>query len=312
MLNRRQMLLTSASLSSTMLGLERISLANEAKRSSSPTIAAFTKSFQTWTIPEVCQKFRSIGLDGLDLTVRPGGHIHPDQIKQQLPEAAKAAKEAGTNIVQITSGVTDDGQYAEDLFSTAAEIGVTNIKLGYYKSGKLGTLQQEIDRTKSRIEQVVHRAKAYGVKPCVHIHSGNYIPSHGTMLYELLRDFDPADVGAYVDTLHMVLEGGKGGWQQGLDLLAPWISLVAVKNFRYVAKGRDKFGQQQWNTQVVPIADGVSPIPQFVGTLVKLGYTGPYSLHSEYKGGHSFKNLSTEECLEQTKADLKHFRRLFT
>ena len=31
--------------------------------------------------------------------------------------------------------------------------------------------------------------------------------------------------------LHMVLEGGGDGWRQGLDLLAPWIALVAVKNF---------------------------------------------------------------------------------
>jgi L-ribulose-5-phosphate 3-epimerase len=146
--------------------------------------------------------------------------------------------------------------------------------------------------------------------PCVHIHSGADIPSHGTMLYELIRDIPPDRVGAYVDSLHMALEGGGDGWRQGLDLLAPWISLVAIKNFLWVQKDRDKGGQMQWEHKVVPIADGVSPMPQFVATVKSTGYKGVYSLHSEYKGKSSFKDLDTDACLKQTEVDLKYLRTL--
>ena len=51
-------------------------------------------------------------------------------------------------------------------------------------------------------------------------------------------------------------------------------------------------------------------LPEFVALLKKLGYQGICSLHSEYKGKHSFKDLSTEECLRQTAEDLAYFTKL--
>ncbi|HBL42606.1 MAG TPA: hypothetical protein DDZ90_04355 [Planctomycetaceae bacterium] len=62
----------------------------------------------------------------------------------------------------------------------------------------------------------------------------------------------------------------------------------------------------------MPVADGISPIPQFVDALRKLGYKGTFSLHSEFKGRHSWKELSTQECLAQTAVDAKYFRSLWS
>jgi hypothetical protein len=55
----------------------------------------------------------------------------------------------------------------------------------------------------------------------------------------------------------------------------------------------------------------VAPLPDFIATLKKIGYDGTYSLHSEYKGKHSFRDLSTDECLAQTRDDLAFFRKMF-
>src|SRR5262245_40178148 len=71
-LTRRQLLARSASAAVALAtsGLARRVLA-DSKPAATPTFAAFTESFQSWPIPEVCAKFKAIGLDGLDLTVRP-------------------------------------------------------------------------------------------------------------------------------------------------------------------------------------------------------------------------------------------------
>ena len=273
--------------------------------SSSPEIAVFTKSFQSWSIDEVCRKFAQLGLSGLDLTVRPGGHIQPNEIKAKLPEAAKFAADNGVKIVQITSAVTDDGDYARDLFSTAGELGVDKIKLGYYRSGKAHETADRLKSTQASLKGLVKVAADSGVMPCVHIHSGTYIPSHGTLAYLLLQDFDPSEMGVYVDMLHMSVEGGAGGWQQGLGLLKPWIKLCAVKNYIWEERGRDKHGQQKWKWETCPLADGISPIPDFVSVLKSFDYNGPYSLHSEY-----LPRLDVNECYQQTAADLEFFRPL--
>jgi sugar phosphate isomerase/epimerase len=275
-------------------------------------IAAFTKSFQDRSIPEVCEIFRKLGLDGLDLTVRPGGHIEPADVEQKLPEAVEAARERGLKIFFLTTGITDSDPAAEKIIATAAKRGVDRIKLGYYPYRPVGTLSRQLDEVRKQLSKVASLAAHYQVLPCVHIHSGAYIPSHGTLLYELIKDFSPEQIGAYVDPFHMTLEGGGDGWRQGLDLLAPWIALVAIKNFAWEKAGRDALGQQRWATKAVPLADGVAPLPDFVAVLKKLAYDGVYSLHSEYKGAHSFEDLDTEGCIKQTAKDLEFFRKVAT
>ena len=278
---------------------------------SKTTFCGFTKSFQDWSIAEVCKRFKEIGLEGLDLTVRKGGHIEPKEAPKQLPIAAKAAAEAGLEISFLSTDITDPDAEAEHVLETAAALGIKKIKLGYYHYQPFGTLTRQLAETQARIATVAKMCKKHGVLPCVHIHSGTNIPSHGTMLYELIKEFRPDEVGAYADMLHMALEGGAEGWRQGLDLLSPWLAIVSVKNFAWKELDRDKYGQQRWKALTVPVADGVSPVPEFVATLKKAGYFGVYSMHSEYKGKSSFKDLNTEECLKQTAADLKFFKALF-
>jgi sugar phosphate isomerase/epimerase len=273
-------------------------------------IVAFSKSFQDWPIPVMCHRFREIGLDGLDLTVRRGGSIDPKAVAEQLPLAAKSALEAGVEIRILTTDITEPTPDAEKLLATAAKLGITRIKLGYYIYKPFGTLAKQIDEVRKKLAVLANFAKRYDVLPCVHIHSGTDIPSHGTMLYQLLHDLPPDRIGAYVDTLHMALEGGGDGWRQGLDLLAPWIALVAVKNFSWQVGIRDKQGQLRWKHQVVPVADGISPVPDFIATLKKIGFAGTYSLHSEYKGKGSFKDLDSEACLAQTAVDRKYLQSL--
>jgi sugar phosphate isomerase/epimerase len=314
--NRRQFVrdtVTTATAASAAHLLTSSTLAAEGDSSEAaaqPPVGAFTKSFQDRSIPEVCRIFKNMGLDGLDLTVRRGGHIDPKQVATKLPEAAQAAKAAGTKILFLTTGITDADADAERLLATAAEVGVDRIKLGYYRYTTFGKLSRELKQVRQRIAGVVKLAGRYNVLPCIHIHSGNFIPSHGTQLFQLIEDFTPEEVGAYVDPLHMALEGGRDGWRQGLDLLAPWIALCSVKNFDWTKDKRDKHGQQLWRTRTVPPADGICPLPQFVDALKTLNYKGPYSLHSEYKSSHSFRRLDTDGCIAQTATDLKYFRTL--
>ena len=275
-----------------------------------PKLAVFSESFQDLPIPEVCRIFAAMGLDGLDLTVRPGGHIDPKDAPEQLPKAQQAAREAGLEILFLTTNVTDKDDESERLLAACAEAGVSKIKLGYYRYAQFGTLKQRLEEIRGSIGRVARLGAKHGVLPCVHIHSGDTIPSHGTQLYELIREFSPDEVGAYVDPMHMTLEGGGDGWRQGLDLLAPWIRLSTIKNFVWEPAGRDERGQMRWRAKKVPIADGMAPLPEYVALLKQIGFSGVYSLHSEYKGGGSFRDLSTQECIEQTERDLAYLKTL--
>jgi sugar phosphate isomerase/epimerase len=278
--------------------------------SSGDSFCAFTESFQSWPIPKVCAMFREIGLEGLDLTVRPGGHIQPENAAKELPGAVQAAKENGVRISMLSTAINDSDANAESILATCAELGIDRVKLGYYSYTDFGKLLDQIDQVRAKLERVAKLGHKHGVLPCVHIHSGTSIPGSGTIAYLLLRDFKPGEIGAYVDPMHMTIEGGNDGWRQGLDLLAPWIAISSFKNCVWKDAGRDKFGHQRWRPVKCPVADGIAPIPDYVDALRKLGYRGLYTLHSEYADSNSWKNLSTDECLVQTKLDLTYVKGL--
>jgi sugar phosphate isomerase/epimerase len=277
-----------------------------------PLFCAFTESFQDWPIDTVCKRFKAAGLDGLDLTVRPGGHIEPGDAKSKLPPAAAAAKRHGVEITMLSTAITDAGNEAETILATCGQLGIRRIKLGYYRTAQFGKLLEEIGDTRRRLNGVARLARKHEVLPCVHIHSGDMIPASGPVAYLVLRDFDPNEVGAYVDPMHMTIEGGIGGWRQSLDLLAPWIAISSLKNCGWQPQPRDERGQITWRPIKCPIADGIAPIPDYLQTLRDIGFRGPYTLHSEYRDGNSWKQLSTEQCLQQTVADLNYAKRFMS
>jgi sugar phosphate isomerase/epimerase len=271
---------------------------------------AFTESFQSWPIPKVCAKFREIGLDGLDLTVRPGGHIQPENAEKELPGAVTAAKDHGVRILMLSTAINDADKNAESILSSCAELGIDRVKIGYFPYTDFGTLLKQVDGVRTKLERIANLGQKHDVLPCVHIHSGATIPSSGAIAYLLLRDFKPGEIGAYVDPMHMTIEGGNDGWRQGLDLLAPWIAISSFKNCIWSKAGRDKFGQERWKALKCPVAYGIAPIPDYIASLRKLGYRGLFTLHSEYADANSWKTLTTDECLAQTNADLAYVKGL--
>ena len=271
----------------------------------------FTDNLADLTVPQACAAAKRAGFDGLDLTLRPGGHVKPDNAEAGLAEAKRAADAARVVIPMVSTAVTDvDSPHAESIFAAAAHYGARHVKLGYWPYEPFGTLAAQIETVQAKLARLIRLGRKYKVLPCVHCHSGRFVASGGHLLYILLRAFKPSEVGAYVDPMHMTIEGGRNGWEMGLDLLAPWIALVGVKNFRWVATQRDASGQQRFRWEYTPLADGQAPLPEFMAYLRRLDYDGIVSLHSEYKGTTSFRRMTTPALLDQSAADLRFLKTL--
>ena len=214
-------------------------------------------------------------------------------------------------IPMISTAVTDvDSPHAEAIFASAAHYGVRRIKLGYWPYEPFGTLAKQLDEARARVGRLAELGRKYHVLPCVHCHSGRLLAAGGFGTYLILREFEPDEVGAYVDPMHMTIEGGVSGWEMGLDLLAPWVALVGVKNFRWLPGDRDELGQMRYRWEYTPLADGQAPLPEFMALLRRLEYDGIVSLHSEYKGESSYRKLTTPQLLTQSAADLMYLKKI--
>ncbi len=258
----------------------------------------FSKHLQELDFERLGEVVAEMGFDGVDLTVRNGGHIEPADAKTQLPIAAKTLQKFKLSLPMITTNfVNADEPFANEVFSVAADCGVKFIKLGYWRYRDFGSLRQLISAAKKSLEGIAKLSERHGICAVVHTHSGNFLTASPFVLAELLEGFDPKFVAAYVDAGHIFVEGGLMGWQQGMEAIADKIRVVACKDYAWFKEG------ERWNAKVVPIGEGIVRWREFFACLRKLGFDGPISVHSEYEG------WTTEQVITQTRKDLPILKR---
>jgi sugar phosphate isomerase/epimerase len=271
----------------------------------------FSKHLAPYSIAEMGVVVRGLGFDGVDLTVRPGGHVLPEEVGQALPAAVDTLQSVGLTVPMITTGVTDAAEpHAGLIFETAAACGITRLKLGYWSYQGFGTMRSLIDDCQRKMDGIEALAKRHGVRACIHIHSGNSASANAAVVAELLRNRDPAATGAYIDPGHMTAEGSISGWRQGMDLLAPYLALVAVKAMDWEKTKDPATGDAIWRTRMVPLREGAVRWREVFALLKQLAYDGPVSFHSEYQGSHSWRDLTVPELIEQTREDFAYIRSL--
>ncbi|NOZ27884.1 MAG: sugar phosphate isomerase/epimerase [Chloroflexi bacterium] len=269
----------------------------------------FSKHLQSMSVAEAGRVIRDLGFEGVDLTVRPGGHVLPENVRADLPTAVQTLADLGLQVPLITTAVTAaDEPYAVDIFETAAEAGVPEIKLGYWRYESFGTFRRAMDEVAHRLDGIEELARRTGVRANIHTHSGDYMSASPFIIWHWIRDRDPAAIGAYVDAGHIVVEGGVSTWKMALDLLRDRITLLAVKDMEWRQVDDPVLGKRRWVTRLVPLNRGVVPWPELFACLREIGFDGWISVHSEYQGGHSWRSLTVEELIEQTREDLAYLR----
>ena len=93
-------------------------------------VLMFSKTLASRTVDQAVDIIAEMGFDGVDFTVRydPGGtrgHVLPENVVQDLPEAILVLKGKGLDVPMITTAITNSSEpYAENVFRTAAECGV--------------------------------------------------------------------------------------------------------------------------------------------------------------------------------------------
>lgn len=263
----------------------------------------FSKHLQEWPLDKAAAVVKSLGFDGLDLTVRTGGYVLPENVASDLKPAIKVIQDAGLTVPMFTTGIVDiETDHSEAVIAGAAEVGTKELKLGYHTYRQFGEFRAALDLCKAKLEGIAAAAAKYGVRCNLHIHSNNFVTANPAIVWWLLEGTDPSTLGAYVDPGHMVIEGGKDVWRQGLELLGPRTNLMAVKSMAWTFDA-DGGRNGAWRDRMFPLQRGMVDWVKVWQCLNQIGFDGVVSLHSEYQGGHSWRDLTVQELVDQTRED---------
>jgi sugar phosphate isomerase/epimerase len=253
-------------------------MASAAGAAAKPTLCLFSKHLPWMGYPEMAKTLKAMGFPGVDLTVRPGGHVLPENAARDLPKAHEALESEGVALPMITTGLlSNDDPAARPTLYTAAKLGVPFFKLGYYRYRDVSELEGKLKEVKPQVDSLAALAEHAGICGGFHNHSGAYVGSAVWDSHSLLEDVNPAAIGFYFDPCHATIEGGMAGWEISFYRVAPRLKMVACKDFYWEkVKGR-------WAAVMCPLGQGMVDYPKFFQMLAKSGFTGPISLHVEYE-----------------------------
>ena len=270
-----------------------------------------SKPLENLSYPELAETVADLGMDGVDLTVRSPGHVLPERVKTDLPKASQAIRSRGLEIGWLTTAIESaDSPHAEEIIATAANLGIKQFKLGYYRYAGFGAMRRQIDAVRDQLHGIERLCHNYGMQAGVHAHYGPTLSATTHVVSLLLEDFDPTALCYYPDLGHMGIEGSFGGWIHGLDLLADRIAMLALENVAQFRIEDPETGAARWQTKVVPFDRGFVPFPEAFRYLKQIGYAGYASFQAEYRGANSFKDMGQTELLAQVKQDLQYTKQL--
>ncbi len=273
-------------------------------------LCVFSKHLQFLKDEALGDAAAELGYDGVDLTVRAGGHVEPERVAEDLPRLVKILRARGLETPMVTAGIVDaDTPHAEAIVKTLAALGIPRYRWGTFRYGKTEPVAKQLEALKPRVAKLEALNRKYGVGAMYHTHSGiGQVGASIWDLYVILKDFDPAAVGVNYDVAHATIEGGLGGWINSFGITGKHMRGVALKDFLWTKKAPGN-----WAVEWTPVGEGMVRFSEFFRMLHASDFNGPVQVHYEYPlgGADSGKTNITmpkTEVLAAMKRDLGRLR----
>jgi sugar phosphate isomerase/epimerase len=261
------------------------------------TLCFFSKHLPDMDAGRLARALKPLGFGGVDLTVRPGGHVAPERAASDLPPVLRALRDGGLEVPLITTGLLSASDpTARPILETGGREHVPFFKPGYYRYAFVDVLK-ELEGAAAQLRGLAELSTRCGVQLGFHNHAG-YVGAPVWDIARVIDGLDPRWVGYYFDVRHAVVEGGDGGWRAALNLVAPRLKMIAVKDFFW------EKGTKGWQQRNCPLGEGMVDWGQFFAALAKGGFQGPVSLHMEYEIAGATPAAREENTLAAAARDL--------
>jgi sugar phosphate isomerase/epimerase len=238
-------------------------------------ISVFSKNLH-WVsdYKELAEIVLALGFDGIDLTVRPGGHVLPENVKTDLPKAVEAIRKVGLDVYMITTSITDaNHQHTETILKTAQSVGIKHYRTGWLNYDKRLSIPENLQKFKKAFNKLAVLNQKYGIK-------GNYQNHSGLNL---------------------------GSCEIGLELLKSNIGTLDIKDFQW--KNLDG----KWVVENVQLGKGMVNFKKYFALLKQYQIDCPYSIHYEYplggaEDGSKIISIPKQAVLSAMKQDLDQLK----
>jgi sugar phosphate isomerase/epimerase len=264
--------------------------------------SVFTKCWSL-TLPELGRHISRLGFDGIELPVRPGYPVTPENVTAELPRAVKLLADYGLKIASI-AGPTDEKAMAA---CAEASVPVIRICVGVgkeegYMAG-MARLQREYDVLAPLLAK-------HGVTLGIQNHIGNHDVCNALGLRYLIGKYDPKQIAAVWDAGHNGLEGEPP--ETALDVVWSHLCMVNLKSAFWERTNGPEAEIAEWRAYWTTGRQGRANWPRVIAELKRRDYTGTVCLTAEYTNATGATRLLEGEAVDQpVTEDLAFVKSLF-
>ena len=243
----------------------------------------FTKRWKM-PLPELGKRVAGLGFWGVELPVRPGYQVEPENVAAGLPEAARILADCGVTIHSV-AGPTDEATIA-----ACAAAGVEVLRV-MAPIGEEGYLASE-SRLQAEYDALAPLLAAHGVTLGVQNHCGRWVGS-AIGLRRLIEKYDPRHIAAVYDAAHCGLDGEEP--DLAVEILWDRLCLVNLKNAFWLRKNGPEAAVAEWQWYWTSGRQGLTSWPDVAAELKQRGYGGAVCLTGEYSDQEAGERLIAED-----------------
>jgi len=254
-------------------------------------IYSFSKLFQFLNYNELAAMFKESGLDGIDLTVRKGGHVEPENVETDLPKAVNAAQKNGITLPSIVTDISDaDDPLTLRVIRTASENGVKFYRMAYYRYDYQKSMPDNLESFRTRMEKLAELNAKFNISGGYQNHNGSNFGGNSWEIWEVIKNMDKKWIGCFFDIYHGVVEGLQS-WPNAMRVIAPYVTQRYIKDFYLSATEKNA------RVVVCELGNGMVNFNQYFRICKELNMNQPFCLHVEYElfNKDEEKNLSHAE-----------------
>ncbi|MFN0119485.1 MAG: sugar phosphate isomerase/epimerase family protein [Blastocatellia bacterium] len=272
-------------------------------------LSVFSKHLHWLDWDRMAATAAEIGFDGIDLTMRAGGHVLPERAEQDLPKVAAVIRKAGLTLPMVTAAIVDTtSPHAESMLRAMQAAGVKYYRWGGFKYDDKKSIPERLNELRTATARLAELNRKYDVCAMYHTHSGPEVGASIWDLWMILKDLDTTRVGFNLDIGHATVEGGLGGWVTDTRLVAPMVRGIAIKDFLW-----QKTSKGEWRPAWCPLGEGMVNIKRFLGMVREMNFSGPMQMHFEFPLGGADKgdkqlSIDKEKVIAAMRRDLGTLR----
>lgn len=257
-----------------------------------------------WTeevgIEQLADIVAGLGLDGVELAVRPEYQVTPADIEAGLPRAAKIFRERGLFIGSVAAD-TD-----EKTIAACGEAGVPIIRICVGIDMTIGYRASE-EKLRRGFDALIPALDKHGVAIGVQNHC-DFMVGSAIGLMHLIEQYDPKHVCAVLDPAHCAVDGEPPA--MALDIVWSHLGMINFKSAAHWRVNGPDEEEARWKVIWTTAQHSGYSWRTMVAELRKRGYPGTICLPAEYSNTDFNGQLMGNDAIAPLTKDIAYLKKL--